>query len=253
MNQRISILGCGWLGLALAIDILEKGYEVCGSTTSANKIPELQKNGIRPFLINISNTDFDLSDFLTCDVLIIAITSKNLDDIKTLIKQIEESKVQKVIFISSTSVYPNTNGIVTERTNTANTPLAAIEKLFITNSAFKTTIVRFGGLFGYNRKPGNFIKPSKPVDNPEGYINFIHRDDCIGIIEEIILKNVWNETLNACADDHPTRRAFYLSEAKKVGLSSIVFNESASNEYKIVSSEKLKRLLHYTFKHADLM
>lgn len=253
MNQRISILGCGWLGLALAIDLLDKGYEVSGSTTSANKIPELQKNGIRPFQIDISKSDIDLSDFLTCDVLIIAITSKNLDDIKKLVRQIEQSKVQKVIFISSTSVYPNTNGIVTEETNTANTPLAAIEKLFITNSAFKTTIVRFGGLFGYDRKPGNFIKPNKSVDNPEGYINFIHRDDCIRIIEQIILKDLWNETLNACADDHPTRREFYLNEAKKVGLISVTFNENASNDYKIISNEKLKRLLDYTFRHADLI
>lgn len=253
MNNRISILGCGWLGLPLAVDLIDKGYEVSGSTTSEHKIPELKEKGIQPFLIDISNADLDMRDFLACDVLIIAITSKSLEDIERLIQQIERSKVQKVIFISSTSVYPNTNGIVTEETNTAKTPLAAIEKLFITNSAFKTTVLRFGGLFGYNRKPGNFIKPNKPVDNPEGYINFIHRDDCIGIIEQIILKNVWNETLNACADDHPTRRAFYLNEAKKVGLASVTFNENASNEYKIVSSEKLKHLLDYTFKHGDLM
>lgn len=253
MNQRISILGCGWLGFALAKDLLDKGYEVYGSTTSASKIPELQKNGIRPFKIDICNSGFDLSDFLTCEVLIIAITSKNLDDIKTLIKQIEEFKVQKVIFISSTSVYPNTNGIVTEETKTAKTPLAAIEKLFTTKSTFKTTIVRFGGLFGYNRQPSNFIKPNKPVNNPEGYINFIHRDDCVEVIEQIILKNVWNETLNACADDHPTRREFYLNETKKIGLSSIVFNGNSRSEYKIISSEKLKRLLDYSFKHADLM
>ena len=253
MNQKISILGCGWLGLALATDLVDKGYEVYGSTTSKNRIKELAQNGINPFVIDISSIDSDIQNFLITDVLIISITSKSIDDTKTLINYIEESKIKKVIFISSTSVYPNTNGIVDEDCITSKTPLAEIEKLFISNSSFTTTILRFGGLFGYNRKPGNFIKPNKLIENPEGYINFIHRDDCIEIIEQIISKNVWNEILNACADDHPTRREFYINESIKVGRDSIAFNENAKNEYKIISSQKLKSLLNYEFKYADLM
>ena len=253
MNQKISILGCGWLGLALAIDLIDKGYEVYGSTTSSNRIKEIAENGIKPFLIDIRSIDSGLKDFLNSDVLIIAITSKSIQDFKTLIKNIENSEIQKVLFISSTSVYPNTNGIVTEDSITSNSPLAEIEKLFTTNSSFKTTILRFGGLFGYNRNPGNFINPNKMIENPEGYINFIHRDDCIGIIENIIIKNVWNEILNACADDHPTRREFYLKESKKVGHDSIAFNENSKNEYKIIDSHKLKSLLDYKFKYDDLM
>ncbi len=253
MNKRISILGCGWLGFPLAIDLINKGYEVYGSTTTDSKIKEMEEKGIKPFLIDISKIEDNISDFLKSDVLVIAITTKNISDINNLIKNIDESKLQKVIFISSTSVYPFTNGVVTEETETLNTPLAEIEKLFITNTSFKSTTVRFGGLFGYNRKPGNFIKTIKPVENPEGYINFIHRDDCIEIIEQIIIQNVWNETLNACTDDHPKRRDFYLNEIKKVGRSEIVFNENSSNEFKIVNSDKLKTLLNYKFKYADLM
>ncbi|WP_318543211.1 NAD(P)H-binding protein [Marixanthotalea marina] len=253
MNQKISILGCGWLGLPLAVDLKNKGYEVYGSTTTHSKIKSLEEKGIKPFLIDIGNPDVDFQDFLNTDVLIIAITSKSIEDIKNLIKIIEASKVQKVIFISSTSVYPFTNGIVTETTKTINKPLAEIEQLFITNSSFKSTILRFGGLFGYDRKPGKFIKPNKPVDNPDGYINLIHRDDCIEIIKKIISKNVWNEVLNACADDHPKRREFYTRETQKIGVSNIVFNEKTESKYKIIDSQKLKNLLDYEFIHSDLM
>ena len=184
MNQRISILGCGWLGLALAVNLIDKGHRVYGSTTSNTKVNKLEAKGITPFVIDISEKDFNIIDFLVTDILIIAITSKNHNDIKNLIKKIEKSKVQKVLFVSSTSVYPNTNGIVTEETNTNNSPLANIENLFKTNSFFETTIIRFGGLFGYDRKPGNFIKSDKKIENPEGFINFIHREDCIQIIEK---------------------------------------------------------------------
>lgn len=246
-------MGCGWLGLPLAVELLKVGYDVFGSTTSLDKIKVLEENGIHPFLINVENPGDNFDHFLNTDVLIIAITSKSIPDIQRLIKKIEESEVQKLIFISSTSVYPFTNSIVTEATETANTPLAEIEQLFITNNSFKTTILRFGGLFGYSRKPGNFIKPGKSVEHPDGYVNLIHRDDCIEIIKLIILKNVWNEVLNACADSHPKRRDFYLKEVQKIGEHSITFNEDGELQYKIIDSQKLKNLLNYQFIQSDLM
>ncbi len=239
--------------MPLAIYLIKKDYKINGSTTSNNKLSKLQSYGITPFIIDINDKSIDFSDFLLADVLIIAIPSKNINDYKRLISKIEISGISKVLFISSTSVYPNTNGIVTEETNTNNTPLANIEKLFISNPNFKSTIIRFGGLFGYDRKPGNFIKPDQIVENPMGHINLIHRDDCIRIIEQIIVKNVWNTTLNACSSSHPLRRDFYIKEAKKVGVTNINFNEKFENNYKIVSNEKLKGLLNYRFDYDDLM
>lgn len=252
MKPNISILGCGWLGLALAIDLTEKGYLVKGSTTSISKIKTLKENGIDPYLINISEPNDSITEFLTSEVLIIAITTKSVDEVKRFIVQLEASKVQKVLFVSSTSVYPFTNGVITEETPTLSTPLAEIEQLFLRNSSFKTTLIRFGGLFGYDRKPGNFIK-SGIVENPEGYVNLIHRDDCIKIMEQIVLKNTWNETLNACADTHPSRRDFYLREITKLGAPAPQYKESSENRFKIIQSEKLKSLLNYEFIHADLM
>lgn len=253
MNQKISILGCGWLGSALAVQLISKGYNVYGSTTSISKVREFKAKGITPFVINIEDENTDISNFLSSDILIIAITSKNISAIKNLIFKIEKSNIRKVLFISSTSVYPNINGIATEETETNSSPLVEIENLFKTNTIFKSTIIRFGGLFGYDRKPENFFKPGRIIDNPEGYVNLIHQDDCIRIIEHIILKNTWDVVLNACSDSHPTRREFYLNEAEKAGKPLIIFNEASENNYKIINSEKLKSLLDYDFKYADLM
>lgn len=243
MKNTISILGCGWLGLPLAVDLIENGYEVRGSTTSPERLDELRAKGVVPHLIDIRESELEIQDFLKSDVLVIAITSKSLEDIRRLIVQIEKSGIEKVLFISSTSVYPNTNGRVTEETPTLDTPLAAIEKMFLSNASFQTTVLRFGGLIGYNRQPGNFVSSAKRISNPEGYVNLIHRDDCIQIIRAIIQQNVWNEVFNACSDDHPKRREFYTREAAKLGKHNLQFDENASNEYKIVDSEKLKERL----------
>ena len=47
MNQKsISILGCGWLGLPLARQLIKLGYSVKGSTTSPEKIQILKGSQI---------------------------------------------------------------------------------------------------------------------------------------------------------------------------------------------------------------
>ena len=91
------------------------------------------------------------------------------------------------------------------------------------------------------------------MENPESYVNLIHRDDCIQIIEQIVMNNIWGETLNACADSHPKRREFYTKEAFKLGKKPPSFNEDSSNEYKIVNSEKLMSILKYSFKYSNLL
>ena len=253
LKQKISILGCGWLGLDLALNLINNDYNVKGSATSSSSFENLKIKAIPAFIVDIKQRERVISDFLSSDVLIISITSKSIDDFKRLITQIEKSNIKKVIFISSTSVYPNTNEIATEKTPIKTSPLTEIESLFRKNKLFQSTILRFGGLFGYDRQPGNFFKKDKKIENPEGYINFIHRDDCIQIIKKVIKNNTWNQTLNACADSHPKRRDFYKNEFKKLGKPEPIFNEESLNDYKIVTSEKLKNLLNYTFKYPDLM
>lgn len=253
MKKEISILGCGWLGMPLATKLINDEFVIKGSTTSLSKIERLKLEGIIPYIVNLKNIENNISDFLSSEILVISIPSKNIDDFKNLIQQIEVSRVKKILFISSTSVYANSKELVTEETIVKVIPLSIIEKLFRENASFKSTIIRFGGLFGYNRKPGNFISESNEIENPEGYVNLIHRDDCIQIIEQIIKKNIWNETFNACTDSHPTRREFYLKETKKVGQKAPTFNENSLNEYKIVSNTKLKTMLNFRFKYPNLL
>ena len=206
--KNISILGCGWLGEPLAISLLESGYLVKGSTTTESKLTTLEASQIEAYLVDISEFE-DYDTFLNTDILIIAITSNDIDGFESLIAQIEDSSIQKVIFISSTSVYPNSNSVVTEETKTKEVPLVEIEELFRQNNCFETTILRFAGLFGGERHPGNWFSDGRKIPQPNGYVNMIHQEDCIEIIHEIIDQNCWDTTLNACADHHPTRKEFY--------------------------------------------
>ncbi|MEM6347085.1 MAG: NAD(P)-binding domain-containing protein [Bacteroidota bacterium] len=249
MKPTISILGLGWLGAPLAQALVKQGYSVFGSRRSVAANSE----GITPFLVDISNLEQEYQDFLATETLIIAIPSRDVEGYRRLAEQIEHSRIKQVLLISSTSVYPMTNGIVTEASETLDSVRTEIEHLFVSSPQFTTTVLRFAGLYGYNRQPGNFFKSGKLINYPEGYVNMIHRDDCIGIIQAILDQKLWGEVLNACIDDHPTRRDFYSWAAAQVGRTDLNFNEEGETLYKIVSNQKLQDLLGYEFKHSKLM
>ena len=250
--KNVSILGCGWFGKPLAVSLLNDGFLVKGSTTSEIKIQELETLGIESYLIDITEfEEFDL--FLASDILLIAITSKEIDAYERFIEQIQDSSIQKVIFISSTSVYPATNSVVTEESTPLNTSLLEIENLFRDNTFFETTIIRFAGLFGPGRHPGSWFKNGKVIAYPDGFVNMIHLEDCINIIHEIIEQDCWNTTFNACSNDHPTRREFYTNARNSLNFEIPVFEENSQLKFKIISSKKLQKELSYQFIHDNML
>ena len=132
-------------------------------------------------------------------------------------------------------------------------PLVVIEGLFTQNGNFDSTILRFAGLVGYDRHPGRFFRGGKKIANPDSGVNLIHRDDCINIIERIVVGDIWGETFNACADTHPGKREFYTRAARQLRAPAPVFDETGVNSFKLIDNRKLKQVLGYEFIHPDLM
>ena len=254
MKPGISILGSGWLGLPLAEHFVQAGYDVKASTRSEDRISVIEACDANGFIVDTENLSDNIQDFLNSNTLIINITSKNVNAFENLIQEIEFSAIDKVLFVSSTSVYKNLNRVVSEDENAedqSNT-LFQIEQLFCNNNKFTTTVLRFAGLIGYERHPGRWFT-SKPVAQAGMPVNLIHRDDCVSIIDKIIELSVWGEVLNASADTHPTRREFYTWARSLLNLDPPEFTNDQQPEYKVVSNEKLKRELKYNFIHPDLM
>lgn len=253
--KTISIMGSGWLGLPLSRHLSLKGYAVKASTTTPGRAAELADCGVEPFILTLESLPANIQSFLQANVLVVNIPSKNVEGFQQLVSEIEQSAIEKVVFVSSTSVYANSNKTIYESDGeeSPRSPLRSIETLFTGASNFTTTIVRFGGLIGYRRHPGNFFRKGHPVKDPDAYVNLIHRDDCIQIITQIIDKEIWGEAFNCCADTHPTKREFYTQAARSLGKPAPEFVESAPGPYKIISNEKVRQALNYSFLHPDLM
>jgi nucleoside-diphosphate-sugar epimerase len=265
MIRSISVLGCGWLGLPLAEFLISKGFLVKGSTTTPGKKDILFSKNIDPFLIELNPAIHgnNLHNFFDCEILIINIPPGRVDNkvdyhkrqIESVLEEVKNSPVSKIIFISSTSVYKNENREVTESDQIqpeteSGKALQSAEELIFNNRQFDKTIIRFAGLIDNDRNPVKYFAGAKNIPGAGSPVNLIHIKDCIDIIYSIIIRDIWNEIFNACSDLHPSKKEFYSAAALKYNLTPPEFNDTNEN-YKIVISEKMKRMLDYNFIYPD--
>lgn len=261
MNKHIGILGCGWLGFPLAKSLIKKGYHVKGTTTSTDKLMELQKEGIEPFEIRLTETgtEGNIKEFLSqVGTLIINVPPKLrgnnaesfVDKIKFLISELKDSEISNIIFVSSTAVYGDLEGEVTEATpvypNTeSGRQLVQCENMFQKEVGLDTTIVRFGGLIGPDRHPVTTLSGRKQLGNGNHAINLIHLYDCIHMIQTILEEGYWGEIFNGVYPYHPKKQLYYFEEAQKRGIPTPSYKETSSKAMgKIVLSQNFLNKSH---------
>lgn len=263
LKDTIAILGCGWLGFPLAESLLNIGYVINGSTTSETKLKSLKEADINPFLISLSEDAIQgpVDEFLEdVETIIVNVPPKlrggnkenYVKKMELLHGAISRSTVQKVVFVSSTSVYGAIEGEVTEETRPepsteSGRQLLASENIFIQNNGLKTTIIRFGGLIGLERHPVNMLAGKKGLSNGNHPINLIHLNDCIRIIQSIIENDWWGEIFNGVFPFHPKKKNYYTSEAKKIGLQVPDYKEDNSKKGKIVRPDRLISVKNHVF------
>lgn len=263
--MQISILGCGWLGLPLAKHFITKNYSIKGSTTTVAKYELLSKEGIQPFIFTLGTQESEkaYTEFLSnSDVVVINFPPKRIpniiaiyqEQIKAILPYIQAD--QKVIFISSTSVYQNTNDWVTEALvvqpeKESGKAIVAVEQLLQEQLQERLTIIRFAGLMGEDRKPGRFFAGKKELPNGTAPVNMIHQLDCIRLIDAVIIQDCWGEIINGCADEHPTREAFYSKATKNQGFVPPTFIKDGELSFKKITNDKSKALLNFTYTYPN--
>jgi nucleoside-diphosphate-sugar epimerase len=264
MNQnRIGIIGCGWLGLPLAKTLILNNYKVKGSTTTKNKLEILKKEGIEPYLIEITKNSISesIKSFLNeLDILIINIPPKirknsevnYSNKIQNIINK--TSKIKNILFISSTSVYGSKQGKISSKTIAEPDSRNGTEILKTENlvKSENNTIIRFGGLISEDRNPLKYLIQKNEILNPDAPINYIHLKDCIGIISKVIFENKWGKTYSAVAPFHPTKKEYYDNLCEINNIKKLNFSNKKTVINKEVNDNKILSELKYDFKYPTL-
>ena len=267
--STVAVLGCGWLGLPLAKHLLAAGHRVLGTTTSPEQLSLLVAQGIEAQLLQLGS-DFTTTDEARLTALLSQATTLVLNVppraavaggypqlLRPVHRAVVTSRVQAVLFVSTTGVYPDEPRLMHEpdavSTRDAASDVLRTEGHFVPRyGQWKSTVVRLGGLIGPGRAPGRFLAGRQNLPQGNAPTNLLHLTDAVGVLSTIIGQNIWGHTLNVCAQLHPLRREFYPAAATYIGLEPPTFQADGTSS-KIIDSSRLRGLVPYTFRHDDVL
>lgn len=260
---NISICGCGWLGQPLAYQLLQQGYRVLGTCRNEHKQQRLSADGIEAWLFELGNALPDAIAGADICILNIPPSRKTIDPvsfvhaIKRLTDQLLRKGCRQILFISTTSVYGNSQGKVDEQSapepNTAS-GLAHMQIEQYLLSTGKASILRLAGLIGPNRHPVKFLA-GRTLDNGHQRVNLVHIEDVLQSINAIIEGDHRGQIFHLSATEHPTRQDFYCHAAKQAELSPPFFttDEVNSGSGKEIDASATLRQLGISLKYPDPM
>ena len=239
--MRVAIIGCGWVGTRLSLYLKERNHHVIVTTTSSEKISSLKNNASEVHLFDFSiPQNFDFLNEIDVAIFSMPISRNHwFEGFKNL-----NQTFPKTILFSSTGIYPTENQIFTENdTKNLREDILASENL-VTEKFPQTTILRFGGLMGDERSLQNMFRNRQP-ENPDKPTNYIHYEDILAIVEQILHSDKKGRIYNLVAPEHPTIAEILNLEIQKPNKENIKKNQ------RIISSESLIQDFNYTFIHPN--
>lgn len=258
MNKRIAILGCGWLGFPLAEALLHRGWEVHGSTTTPERLATLEEAGIKAFEIKVEAEGVygDIQAFLSgVDVIFIDIPpglrksgrADFKEKIAALLPSVQRSEASQVIFISSTSVYGNVTGEVTEtdppEPDTQSGRQLMEAEALLQQLDIPVIIIRYGGLLGGDRHPVKYLAGKAGLPDGGAPVNLIQQEDAVYIPIFLLEKGIHSGIYNAVAPEHPSKKEYYTAAARQRNLKPPSYKSAdAGADMKKVDSVELPAL-----------
>ena len=265
--MKIAIVGCGWLGLPLALSLQKSGHSIVATSRSEASCSQLSSLGFHSvkFALGATLTHKNFAPIFNCDLLVLNIPvgrktsspeefSVNMED---LLRLAADSNIKQVIFVSTTSVYGDQNTVVSEISQTGpNTSSGKINLLVeqIVQQYFdgQTTILRLAGLVGLDRHPVNYLAGKTELAAPNKVVNLVHQQDVIQSVESIIKNEIWGRTIVLCATEHPTRQDYYTWAAKKLGIAAPKFIEELGQPGgKLIDASSSLNILGMHLKYAS--
>jgi nucleoside-diphosphate-sugar epimerase len=282
--MRVLIVGCGYVGLPLGVELVRLGHEVFGLRRSVSAENELKAAGIRPLFGDVTQPETLAKLPREFDWVVNCVAAGGgaddyrqvyLQGTRNLIEWLAPASAEasarqalkKFVYTSSTSVYGQTDGSQVKESSPTE-PLAETAKILVETEKvllaavaerkFPAVILRVAGIYGPER--GHWFKQFlKDEARMEGdgsrFLNMIHRDDLIGCIIAALKNGRPGEIYNA-ADDEPVSQLHFfqwLAQAldKPLPPSEPDADRKRGVTNKRVSNRKLKMELGHQFKYPN--
>ena len=220
--MKVSIVGCGYVGLELARQLGERGHTVTGVRRSEDGLATVEAVGPEVDSVQADVTKPEtLAGLPDVDAVVFAVSSGGrgaaaaravyVDGLKNVIEEYagRSDPPSRLVYTSSTGVYGDHDGAwvdeatsIEPRTDKTRV-LAEAEEVALVSAAkqgLSGTVVRFGGLYGPDR-----YRLDRYLEGPvtAGYLNMVHRADAAGAVRYVLTEQVGEGTVVLAVDDEP--------------------------------------------------
>jgi nucleoside-diphosphate-sugar epimerase len=277
--MRVLIVGCGFVGLPLGVELIRLGHEVSGLRRSALAENELKAAGIRPLFGDVTQLgalarlprEFDwVVNCVAAGGGVDDYRQVYLQGTRNLIEWLGPNPPKRFVYTSSTSVYGQTDGSQVKESSPTE-PLVETAKILVETEKlllaaarekkFPAVILRVAGIYGPDR--GHWFKQflkneARMAGDGSRFLNMIHRDDLIGCIIAALKNGRAGEIYNAADDEPVSQQHFFqwLAQALDKPLpqsepENPMENRKRGATNKRVSNRKLKMELGHQFKYPN--
>jgi hypothetical protein len=214
-------------------ELLKKnGHTINGTTRTESKLTWLENKELNPSLLSYPEHPLIKLD---SDVIILNIPP--FPEQLEWFKSWNWSKDSKLIFISSTSVYPSPHN--------ASAEILQEEEHWIKANFPRYAILRLGGLFSDSFHPGKYLSGKENLPGRLWPVNLVHLKDAAGFTKIVIDQKLESKTFHVVCNEHPSREEYYTNYCLKSSLPIPKFDPNDFSTKLPVPSEEASRL--YTF------
>jgi nucleoside-diphosphate-sugar epimerase len=260
---KVAIIGCGYVGKALAEHLRTKSdYVITATTTTPGKVAELETVAHRVEVLKGNDTEALTAVIQNQDAVVLSVGAANADvyeetylgtakAIASLLPQ--ASTVKQLIYTGSYALYGDQKGEwVDEETpiapaNQNGEIIAQTEQVLLkmSGSKLKVCILRLGGIYGPGRELIKIFGRSAGMTRPgtgKEFSNWIHLEDIVGALTfalENPLQGIYN-----LVNSNPMPRGELIDRIlEHHGLAKIVWDASVKSALPYnarVSNQKIK-------------
>ncbi len=242
MQNKLLLCGCGWLG-GYAAEHFKPDFAITGTTRSESKAQQLDSQGIQPLLFSLGEPLDGLIEAANNSVVILNIPpgrrNPDLTDFTRAMCELitalfTKASPELVIFVSTTSVYGDSTGIISESSpvdpvTASGKAHVTIEQHLIQTAPQGSYVLRLAGLVGPDRHPANTLA-GRTLSGANQRVNLIHIADVMQVLEALIQQRPAEQIWHLCSAEHPKRGTFYPTMAEQRGRENIDFTDSVDDE-----------------------
>lgn len=272
--MNVAIIGCGYVGMAIARYWRQKlGFAVTATTTTPHRVTELSAIAQKVIVVKGDDPVGLQSVLQNQEIVLLSIGAKSADvyeetylqTAQNLVSVLKQSPyVRQLIYTGSYAVYGDRNGAWVDESspvapaNPNGQILVDTEQalLSVSSDDMNVCILRLGGIYGPGRELvkifGRAVGKTRPGNGSDA-TNWIHLDDIVAAIE--FTRSNWLQGIYNLVDDaHLTSRELLDLVFEQHSLPKVLWDESLDTRpYNArVSNQKIKDA-GYQFIHPQMI